>query len=223
MDEHDRTEFVTAIAAMAATFRQEGSESVYEGYWMGLSDLDLETVKGAVKRGIRESRWMPTPHELRILAGEMSLADRALKAWGVVQRAVKRHGCWRSVNFDDAVVNAAIRNLGGWKDLDDRIDEGQKWTRKEFIEVYESLCRTGIAAGSGDVLIGFNEYDNRYGRYVRPYALPEPVQIPCGLPPHRPGIVPALENKPRSQIEFIDGVVTAIGNAVTTLGQRGER
>lgn len=219
MQEHERAEFVGVVAAMASTFRQEATEAMFEGYWMGLSDLKLPAIKQAIAKAMRESKFMPSCVELRTLAGEMPLADRALKAWDAVQRAVKRPSCHHSVNFDDAVVNAAIRNLGGWMNLDDRMKgDDRKWTRKEFIEVYESLCRTGIAPGSGGHLIGFHEYDSRFGRYVRLPLLSPPVLISCGLPPHRPGIVPAVEHAekpPPAQIEFVEGVVAAVGQPGT--------
>ena len=34
MNEQDRQRFGEAIAAMAATFRQEATEAVLEGYWI---------------------------------------------------------------------------------------------------------------------------------------------------------------------------------------------
>lgn len=213
MHDSDYDEFVLAIAAMAATFRQEATEAVYEGYWRGLRDLPLDAVNAAVDRSMRECRWMPPVAELRERGGVVSPADRAVKAWGVVRQAVEHRGCYSSVNFDDPIVNAAVRSMGGWRDFDDRIRrDGETWVRKEFLATYEAYCRTGISHDPGGHLIGYTEY--HLPRDHRPMKAADPIAIECGLPPHAPGTVPAITDtrkpSPRA-IEFVQQQVADIG------------
>lgn len=69
MQPSEETDFAKIVAALAATFRQECSAALIDGYWMGLDDLTLDVLRRAAAQAIRTSRFMPTPHELRVLAG----------------------------------------------------------------------------------------------------------------------------------------------------------
>ncbi len=211
MQEHDRAEFVTVIAAMAATFRQEASEAVFEGYWLGLSDLTLAAAKHAVTRAIRDCTFMPAAAELRTLAGIMSPADRAIKAWDALQRGLRQHDYYYSVDFDDSVINATVRSMGGWMQLSERFDvDDVKWIRKDFERIYESFCRGGISAEAAAPLIGYFDQANQ-GRY--PEAIKPPRRIKTGLPPHAAGVVPALTDEREPQVTAL------IEEATKTIGQ----
>ena len=215
MGDSEKREFLLAMAALAATFRQEASEAVFEGYWRGLRDLPLAAVNVAVDRAMRECKFLPTVCELRERAGVISPADRAITAWGIVRQAVDQYGCYRSVNFDDPVINATVRTLGGWKDFDDRlIADRETWTHKEFLETYGAYCRTGIAHDRGGHLIGYAEYFNP--RYHNPPKLRPPTLIKTGLPPHGPGVLPAITDarEPRA-IAFVEDAVDAVGQSAT--------
>ena len=212
----EKREFLLAIEAMAVTFRQEGTEAVYEGYWRGLRDLPLAAVNVAVNRAMRECRFMPSVAEIRERADVMTQADRAIKAWGVLRQAVDQHGCYRSVNFDDPIVNATIRTLGNWRCIDDRIaNEGINWIRKEFLATYAAYCRTGISHDPCGHLIGHEEFVAT--RYSRPQELPPPRLIACDMPPHNPGVVPLLTDERQSQPPAL------IAEATRTIGLLDER
>lgn len=214
MLESDRKNFVTAIAAMAATFRQEGTEAIYEGYWVGLSDLDWPAVKLAVTRAIRECEFMPSAAELRKKAGAISPADRAIKAWDALNKAVTRYGYYDSVDFDDKLINATVRSMGGWMRLSERYKtDDEKWIRKDFERIYESLMRSGVSAEAIGPLLGFHEQNNR-GRYDD--HVPTVKMIATGLPPHLPGLLPSVSNTPRqvrqsNAIKLIEQATAAIG------------
>lgn len=181
MTEADREEFSVVIAAVAATFRQEATEALYQGYWLGLSDLALDAVKNAAAKAIRQCRFMPTVVELRRLAGELSIEDRAARVWQAVRRAVLRHGYYGSVSFDDPLTNATIRSLGDWRMFCVRMEEeDEKWTRKEFERVYAALARAGVSQADAAPLIGEHERHNTMHGYLD-YVTP-PVVVSCGLP-----------------------------------------
>ena len=144
MHETERTEFVQAVAALAVSFRKEATEALFTGYWWGLEDLPLATVKRAISDSIRTCKFMPTPAELRELAGIVKPDDRAVIAFATVDKAVQVHGYYRSVSFDDPYINAAIRTLGGWEALCIMFDtEEAKWIEQRFRRTYTALCRAG--------------------------------------------------------------------------------
>lgn len=140
MDEQDRPAFEHLLLALGATFRTEVTTSLRAGYWLGLRDLTIADVQEAATKAIAGSRHMPTPRDLRDLAGVMGADQRAIIAWNALKRAIREVGSYRSVTFDDPTINAVVRSLGGWPRvcLTDS-EELDKWTSKEFQRLYREL------------------------------------------------------------------------------------
>jgi len=169
MQSQDSENFGVAIGALAATFGVEATKALILGYWLGLSDMDLGDLQRAVSRAIRECQFMPRPYDLRRLAGEDSPDTAALIAWGDVERSVNL-GPYKHIDFTDKIINAVIRNLGGWPTFIGRFSdaETEKWTRVEFLKCYTVFAKRGV---NGDVckpLPGLSEQSVVAGRLVEP-------------------------------------------------------
>ena len=178
MEKTDRGEFSIVMVTLATGFDKEATEGVIETYWGALKDLPLADIKFAAEAALKSLEWWPKPAQLRKLAGDVGPDHRAAIAWRAVRKALNEHGTYASVNFDDPVVNATIRNLGGWVAL------GQKeskdfdiWVRKEFERIYQAIYATGVTQESGAYLTGITEHENS-GRY----ELKAPTVVPTGLP-----------------------------------------
>lgn len=150
------------IAALAAAYGKEADQPLLMAYNMALSDLPLTAINSAVHKAIRECKFMPTAPELRELAGVMRVDARAVLAWDAVKRAVSRQGGYRSITFDDPLINATVRNLGGWERFceTERGEQFDVWLRKEFERVYASLHRTGISHEMARPLCGIIDRTN---------------------------------------------------------------
>jgi hypothetical protein len=174
------------IAAMAATFNREVDEAMFLGYEMALSDLSIEAIQTAVQMALRSCKFMPTGAELRELAGDVSPKERAAVALGVVDLAIKTDGYYRSVNFDDPLVNATIRSLGGWEHASTL--EGEfainQW-RRDFKDTYVAFCKAGVGRQACGPLLGLYDRQNGFNGHERK----EPLLIECGLAPHPDGLV----------------------------------
>ncbi len=194
MDESDKLRFGKLMTILAAAFRQEADKPTLEAYSIGLSDVPIEAIDTAVKRAIHGSKFFPSVAELRELAGEMKPEARAIKAWDAFCKGRDSYGYYTTVDFDDPVINATVRNLGGWMAVDDRLDEeGDKWFRKDFERVYVALMSSGVSASEAMPLIGFHEQSNRFlGQLTlrdgKP-AIKPPQKVLTGLPPHRQGVL----------------------------------
>ena len=186
MKTEEKPQFVIIITALAEAFNRKATEPLLLGYWMGLGDLELASVEHAAARALLEFKFMPVPAELRQLAGELLPADRAVLAWEAFVKARQLHGSYTSVDFDDKLINATVRNLGGWLQVDERLEQdGDKWVRKDFERVYQTFLRTGATASHCLALGGLHEYSNAGNGYeVKP-----PRLVLTGLPPHRKGVV----------------------------------
>lgn len=65
MQEADREKFTIGLQALATVLRFELTEAIIEGYWQGLEGVELVDLGHAMRRAWRESRFMPSPAELR--------------------------------------------------------------------------------------------------------------------------------------------------------------
>lgn len=181
MNETEKGSFATAIGALLETFGQEATKPILHGYWLGLQDLTLEQVQVAVAVGIRSSERLPRPVELRRLVGEQTGEQRAIAAWGDVLRAIPR-GPYKHIDFQDNLINAAIRNLGGWPTFVGRFtdEEAEKWARLEFIKAYQAF-----SGGAGEeacaALPGLSQATAVGGEVCKPI----PLLIECS--PDRAG------------------------------------
>lgn len=186
MLDQERKAFALLIDALAANFGKPAEEPLLEAYWRALRDLPLGAVEQAVDAALRQCKHMPRGVELRELAGEIPNTSRAVLAWAALQKAIGQHGAYRSVDFDDPVINATVRNLGGWQRLCAMpVEEFEKWLRKDFERVYASLCSSGVSQEAVAYLPGIHEQSNVSGGHeVKP-----PLLIAAGLPAHRAGLM----------------------------------
>ncbi|MES1164170.1 MAG: hypothetical protein ABUR63_00315 [Verrucomicrobiota bacterium] len=142
---------------LSETFRQPLTEAAIEGYIEALEDLDQAVINMARKRALRECRFMPTPMELRELAGISGprvLTRKIADAWEAVVAAMRQHDYTTSVDFGP-LVNAVIRNLGGWQAACAwTTTEIETWKRKEFERVYEAFAAGDQSTLRGEPLVG---------------------------------------------------------------------
>jgi hypothetical protein len=169
------------VTMLAEAFGQRITPIRLMAYDAGLSDVPLASLNAAVVRAIRESRFMPTVAELRELCGVASgcidVKDRPLLAWQAVRGAISHVGGYDSPDFDDAAINATIRELGGWKLLCDTETGEMHWLEKRFCATYSALCSVKLPDDQTKRLAGITEIGNGREGYA---SAPIPVaQIRC--------------------------------------------
>lgn len=194
MQPNELKQLTALVSALAAAFNRDADQSLFTAFKLGCGDLPIADVERGVGRAIRECKFMPSPAELRELSGVMTPKHRAVLAWDAFDAAVGREGFYRSVDFDDRLINATVRNLGGWREACEKpADEFATHYRREFERVYVALCTTGISPEQAAPLTGeFARVNQASGQPVAP-----PVLIETGLPK-----LPQLthERKPLAQI-----------------------
>lgn len=153
-----REVFGTVLAMLGATFDRKVTPGMLEGYWTVLEHLSEDEIKAATKRALAECKFMPAPSEMLALARparDPNLA--AIQAWQEVRKAIDVHDYLvASIDFGP-LVNAVIRNLGGWDTLCratlPELDN-PGWLRKRFEEVYAALSTANPQALHGSPLAG---------------------------------------------------------------------
>lgn len=186
MDSSNRKKLVDALTALAEVFDKKSTEVMINTYAAALADVPIDQITVACQRAIRECRWFPKPVELRELAGEITPEARALIAWQAFSKAALDP--YASVDFDDPVVNATIRNLGGWAyvtSIEDHKDF-EVFLRQRFERAYVTLYRHGISAEQAAPLVGYLEEQNRFNGYdsreFNGVAINSVKRIETGLP-----------------------------------------
>jgi len=167
------------LGALFATFRTEPTKELLDGYVIGIGDLSAECLQWAVARAIRECLHLPRPAELRKLAGENNGPESwAIAAWDDVLRAVSSIGPWKAIDFEDHLINATIRHLGGWPAVVERFagTDEEKWLRIEFERTYKNYAASGVDGETCRPLQGLSEKQVRSGQLVDPV----PQRIECG-------------------------------------------
>jgi len=151
--------FGTSIAVLAATFNREIGSAGIEGYWIALQTLSEAELASATKRALAECKFMPSPAELLALAGRRhpDASAQAVLAWSAVRKAIDVHDYLVATIDFGPLVNAVIRNLGGWDTLCTATLpelDNPGWLRKRFEEVYAALAPTPAGQLQGDPLPG---------------------------------------------------------------------
>jgi len=178
MTSDDKPEFASVMTALCTAFGKELDEAILEAYWMALEDMPLDEFKQGSKKCLQEEEWMPKPGAIRRSAGILSPDARAMVAFECVRKSIATHGAYVSVNFDDPVITATIRNMGGWIELCQLpTDKFNTFTRKDFEKIYKTLLGSGIKKASAEYLPGIHERDN-IG-----YSAPIVQYIEAGMPP----------------------------------------
>lgn len=175
MQESDREAFSECIEALVISFGSEASRGVFMAYWMGLCDLDLDEVQASVVLAIRESKSLPTPAELREKVVGKS-EDLAIRAWTVVERSLGI-GPYKHIDFEDRIINATIRNLGGWPTFLGRCTNAteEKWLRLEFLKTYRAMLSSHVSGEACAPLPGLSEQQVVGGKL----GAPIPKRVGC--------------------------------------------
>ena len=160
-------EFVVAIAPLVTIVGKPMSKEMLEAWFLMVGDLEPADLRRAVVVTMREYQYAGFPpvglvrKNAGASQGTLQSTDRATVAWSAIKSAIATVGGYRSVQFDDPIVTASIRALGGWARFCD-CESGEKfdvWLRKEFEATYRAMVVTGVDADQAAPLAGIIEAD----------------------------------------------------------------
>ncbi len=150
-----------------------------------LRDMPVEALALACDRAGNACRFMPSVAELRELAGEIPAAARAAIAWDAFYGARNRYA---SVEFDDPVIHAVARHMGGWALIwAETLTESLPHVRREFEAAYVRYLAAGLPPGTPSHLPGEHEL----ACAATGHPSPSPKRITTGLPQPRVAILGA--------------------------------
>lgn len=157
-DEYDA--FCSAWSAAHALYGRNVSDPVLRLAWLALRRFELPDITGALTRHVTDpdvGQYPPKPADIvRVIEGTRS--SRGMVAWSVVERTLRSVGAYETVVFDDPLIHAVIRDMGGWIELA-RIEADElPFRAREFERRYQGYALrppadyprqlTGIAEGT---------------------------------------------------------------------------
>lgn len=109
-------------------------------FFEALREHSLDDVLRALRLHVKtpqRCKFWPKPGDIEeLISGSRAIAS--LEAWTKVETAVRRHGRYRSVVFDDALVHVILEDMGGWPRLCEVASEkDMEFQRQEFCRRYE--------------------------------------------------------------------------------------
>ncbi len=112
----EKGDFLNAFRGVAEGYGKTFSTSVGEMYWHALNFFNLEAIKEAAIAHQGDETCgahMPLPADI-IHHIKESAESEATRTWRHVVRAIRHLGAYQTVVFDNAVIHAAIADMGGW-------------------------------------------------------------------------------------------------------------
>lgn len=173
----DRSVFAQGMSVLSEIFGKEVTEYRADVYYRVLEHLSDDAFRAAVRHIVSTKKFPVLPLPAEIL--EAALGDpelHALKALEKVDRALFKHGAYRSVVFDDPVIHRVISVLGGW-DVVCLMDSGD-WERRkrEFLRMYQAFSRENCEVDNVPLrLVGVLERGNLASGF--PGDVPQPVYV----------------------------------------------
>lgn len=156
---------VAVVGLLCESFARKPTSATFLAYTIGLDGVSDAALDAAATRVLRSpGQFMPSPGQLRQLAltGGVTFEARADMAWLEFDAAVGKFGGDYSVTFEDGIINATARMLGGWVQCCEKVGDAYfVWLQKQFKETYIRMCQSpDVAAELRRPLVGRLEVAN---------------------------------------------------------------
>jgi len=179
-----KEEFLNAMAILSASVGREVPKPQATVWYQLVSDLTAEQFQAGILETLRTNTFAGLPPigliRQNAIGKQPAEQDRSLLAWDRVLEAIREHGGYQTVKFDDLAIHAAIRSCGGWVALCEQETEQMiTWTKKAFCESYRAHIASGIlTAAAAARLTGIIAADRANAAYDQP----EPIEVTTHLP-----------------------------------------
>ena len=162
MENTERAAFAELLASVHALYRVEVTPGVAEIWWQALQQHDITALRAAFNRHAMnpdQGQFCPKPADIvREMGG--TTQDKSMLAWAKVMGALKRHGTYNSVKFDDPIIHRVLTDLGGWICLGQQLEKEIPFIEKRFRDAYRAWLHRGQLGEEIPHLAGLVEAHN---------------------------------------------------------------
>lgn len=166
IDQYDQ--FKDGMKVLAEVSEHEATDAKLKIYWEIFKEYPLDDFLRGVSILVktRTTASFPKPAEI-IQAFEGVPDDHVALAVSSTRKAIREVGMYKSVTFEDVIINQVIDRLGGWVYVCNDFD--WEYRRKEFEQLYEAIKREGGGV-SIKYLLGQHEINNakQFSEWIKP-------------------------------------------------------
>lgn len=156
MQETDKSSFHELMLGAGELYGKEITKPLLRIYFNALEELTMEQVTHAFSAHIKSTdqagTFFPKPADLiRQITGSVKeqqqlVEDRAEMAWACIEREISRIGSYGTLELEDKQAIAAVKSIGGWRQLCMSTYDQLVWKKKEFMSAYDTYERTDLSA-----------------------------------------------------------------------------
>lgn len=174
MTDDDKKDFSVMMHAIYGYYGKELTNDVIRIWWGGLKHMDLAAVRDALNRHVANpdtGQFVPKIADIVKMA-DGSTGNMALRAWTLVDQAVRSVGPYQSVCFDDRITMRVLQDMGGWAKFASITEDEWPFVAKEFQNRYAGYRGRSELPACADHLVGIAEAQNiANGQPVPPVML----------------------------------------------------
>lgn len=141
MQEQDREKFWMLLNSTSEMYgKSNPSKILFKLWWSALRDYQYEDVARAFSSHLKNTdtgQFMPKVADIvRVFEGTSD--NKSAAAWMQVDKAVREHGSYPDIVFNDPIIHACIEALGGWVKLCTKDDREWVFVQKDFERYYKT-------------------------------------------------------------------------------------
>ena len=170
MKHEEKIDFTDMITGVAEVYGKKISTKLLDIYWLALEKYEFEQIRLAIQQHLLNpdtGQFMPKPADfVRYVEGKSQ--EKILLAWQKLMKAVKQHGSYQSIIFDDPLIHYVVDEMGGWILFCRTEDSKLPFVFQEFSRYY-AVCLSRPPEYCPKQLTGILEHQNGlYGHSVQP-------------------------------------------------------
>lgn len=140
MDEKDYKPFIAELTGVMSFYRLDITKFTANMWWGICKRFSLEQIRKAFQVHVQDPEqgvFAPKPANIvKILEGTRT--DNSRTAWGRVLESMSRVGAYTDVVFDDHVIHAVIKDLGGWPTVCRTNEDELGYLETRFCKSYQA-------------------------------------------------------------------------------------
>lgn len=153
MNSQDQNKFKELITVMSETYCEEFTPAKVKLWWNLFKPHSIGEFEQALYAHIAcadAGMFSPKPANLmKFINGttkenEQLAEDRAEMAWACIEREISRIGSYGTLELEDKQAIAAVKAIGGWRQLCMSTYDQLVWKKKEFMRAYDTYERTPL-------------------------------------------------------------------------------
>lgn len=162
MNNDEKERFAKMWTAAFEMYGKTATTGMLQLVWGSLQRFELSDIQRALTAHINNpesGQFPPKPADI-VKYIEGSSETRSMLAWTKVMKAVRSVGSYEDVIFDDPIIHAVIRDMGGWVDLCSMYDKDVPFKAREFSKRYEGFSINGGVSDYPKSLAGISNSHN---------------------------------------------------------------